>query len=115
MGRSAPLMPEATPMKLTGRFSKLSGNLSMSMKYFRTPGMPPLYSGVTTTSPEDLTMASAKGRNDAGVSAGTVRAHDKSYHGGRMQRAEKSIKPWLCAIFDLRFRLPIKEQRRNSI
>jgi hypothetical protein len=34
------------------------------MKYFNTPGMPPLYSGVTAWRPEDLRMASANGRND---------------------------------------------------
>jgi len=49
--------------------SKLSGNFSMSMKYFNTPGTLPLYSGVTTCSPADCNTASAKGRNDFGFSA----------------------------------------------
>ena len=53
----------------TGRRSKLSGNFSISMKYFNTPGTLPLYSGVTTCSPSDCRMASANGLKDLGFSA----------------------------------------------
>src|SRR5690242_21221218 len=62
-------MPAASPVKQTGRCSKLSGNFSMSMKYFSTPGTLPLYSGVTTCSPADCKTASANGWNGFGFSA----------------------------------------------
>ena len=50
-------LPAASPTKQTVRCSKLSGNGSISMKYFRMPGTPPLYSGVTTTKPSAARMA----------------------------------------------------------
>ena len=52
-----------------GPRSKLSGNFSMSMKYFKTPGMPPLYSGVTDTRPLASSTACAKGVKLAGLAA----------------------------------------------
>jgi hypothetical protein len=39
------------------------------MKYFKTPGTLPLYSGVTRCNPADLRMASENGRKDFGFSA----------------------------------------------
>ena len=68
-GCSAPQMPAAKPVKQTGRCSKLSGNFSMSIKYFSTPGTLPLYSGVMTCRPDDCRTALEKGSNDLGFSA----------------------------------------------
>jgi hypothetical protein len=39
------------------------------MKYFNTPGIPPLYSGVTTCKPSDCKIAPANGWNDFGFFA----------------------------------------------
>jgi hypothetical protein len=44
--RNAPQSPADKPVKHTGFRAKLSGNFNMSMKYFKIPGTPPLYSGV---------------------------------------------------------------------
>ena len=55
--------------KTDRRFSKLSGNFSMSMKYLSMPGTLPLYSGVTTMRPSAFRTASAKGWKDCGFSA----------------------------------------------
>src|SRR6266568_6347390 len=49
--RSPPHTPDASPTNATGLRSKLSGNFSMSTKYFSTPGNDPLYSGVITCNP----------------------------------------------------------------
>ncbi len=57
-GRTAPPIPADKPTNAKGMPLKLSGNLSMSMKYLKTPGKPPLYSGVTTTMPPAFEIAS---------------------------------------------------------
>src|SRR2546427_8225107 len=67
-GRSAPQIPADNPTKHTGRLMKLSGNFSISMKYFSTPGTLPLYSGETTCKPAERKIASEKGSNDFGLS-----------------------------------------------
>src|SRR5438093_8961106 len=68
-GRNAPHTPADKPVKQTGRLMKLSGNFNVSIKYFKTPGTLPLYSGVTTCRPDAWRMASANGAKDFGFSA----------------------------------------------
>src|SRR6185436_9347642 len=65
-GRNAPQIPADKPVKQTGRRSKLSGNLSISIKYFSTPGTLPLYSGVMTCNPTACNTPSENGRKDFG-------------------------------------------------